>query len=908
MNTKNISLAQPKTENKAFRDNQVLTAGQLNQTIKYFDRQIRLSRKDLHGVGIVCGLKVTPSRTGFSVTQGCGVTTDGDLLSLDKTTTYNKYKDFKDENARYWFDRNTNERVWELIPNDIQDPEATVFSKFQANENVNPQNLAVVLYQEDYTQEPEDCNEVDCDNECATEKENIKVLLVSKRKLDAFRKLNPSTHQNEDQLAEVKMTRVELNGVKNISTLADQYKRAITLVNNPLVEQLSKTYQFFETVLASQYNGKDPFPSWKTALDKNIPSGNASDFQYLYDYFKDVIHAYDEFRECAYDLEVACHPDFMWFPKHLMLAAVNDKPQLVQYSVYRQPFIESPILNHRDERVAKLKNAHLNLNNIILNYNFKAVSGNVPVKITPSVGLKDKLSNHSIPYYYNYSKVQLSWNNENGKPGKKFNNLSYHIEKGRNVPLHASNPLDFCMDEYSFYRIEGHLGKPVREVFSKVDKIRREKNLGFDILPIQIEPEARKVFPGGKVFRFPELEALHKVYRLELASDLFRVNDYTSLVNDRVQKSPELESQQIETVPVKKFTRQKAEAIQGRAKEVEHHLNQNIYNFTFNKYDVSQLAISKASSELNNKIKDVTYTTTYTPLEKFTANPKRDVLQWLGDYLNKRKEKAKEQLTLPKFLEDHTGLEHHAGVEKGGTFIILYTANNQRVVGDFCLPYKYYEMQKDQPDTEDTKIPKPQPRPWGTFNDLKVDLLKPQVLNNKLLGLEQKANQIELENNSIKGEILVTNQSLTNSLIGTFGKGRLKVPGQKGQGRFGGIVTGKIDEVLVTGLDEKLNLVEELVIKERNNVITPAEKKEKEELIVLIDKESVEVIKHLENIGDTRVTEEKDIVKAIEIVGTKARNLGIKNKLKNTNSNVKRITAGNKNRNLKRFLNTGFKP
>jgi len=225
MNIKNISLAQPKTEHKTFRDNQVLTAGQLNQTIKYLDRQIRLSRKDLHGVGIVCGLNVTSNRNKIIVTHGSGVTTDGDLLSMAQSTVFARYKDFKDEQARYWFDKVTNERVWELIPDGVQDRNAQALSRFQNNENMNLQNLAVVLYQEDYTQEPEDCNEVDCDNECATEKENIKVLLVPKKKLDAFRKLRPSTHQNEDKLLDVKMARIKLQGVNRLSLLGDAYKR-----------------------------------------------------------------------------------------------------------------------------------------------------------------------------------------------------------------------------------------------------------------------------------------------------------------------------------------------------------------------------------------------------------------------------------------------------------------------------------------------------------------------------------------------------------------------------------------------------------------------------------------------------------------------------------------------------------
>ncbi|HNX56294.1 MAG TPA: hypothetical protein PKO30_11965, partial [Prolixibacteraceae bacterium] len=68
---------------RSFTDDQVLTADQLNTLVNYFQDQQRLTRVCLNGVGIVCGLKVSIG-TGneVTVTQGCGITTDGDLIRL----------------------------------------------------------------------------------------------------------------------------------------------------------------------------------------------------------------------------------------------------------------------------------------------------------------------------------------------------------------------------------------------------------------------------------------------------------------------------------------------------------------------------------------------------------------------------------------------------------------------------------------------------------------------------------------------------------------------------------------------------------------------------------------------------------------------------------------------------------
>ena len=43
----------------------------------------------------------------------------------------------------------------------------------------------------------------------------------------------------------------------------------------------------------------------------------------------------------------------------------------------------------------------------------------------------------------------------------------------------------------SFFRIEGHVGKSVDEVFAELEKSRKSRNLPFEIVPIQIENNER---------------------------------------------------------------------------------------------------------------------------------------------------------------------------------------------------------------------------------------------------------------------------------------------------------------------------------------------------------------------------------------------------------------------------------
>ena len=80
-------LSEITTQYHTFEDNQVLTKDQLNEFINYFEDQDRLSRIFLSGVGIVCSfvLNYNSVKQSITISQGAGVTTDGDLIKLRKS-------------------------------------------------------------------------------------------------------------------------------------------------------------------------------------------------------------------------------------------------------------------------------------------------------------------------------------------------------------------------------------------------------------------------------------------------------------------------------------------------------------------------------------------------------------------------------------------------------------------------------------------------------------------------------------------------------------------------------------------------------------------------------------------------------------------------------------------------------
>jgi hypothetical protein len=65
-----------------FQPDQILSADHLNHSFAYNEQQERLTRTNLLGIGIACGLKVSKSGDGKTVyiSKGTGVTSQGYLI------------------------------------------------------------------------------------------------------------------------------------------------------------------------------------------------------------------------------------------------------------------------------------------------------------------------------------------------------------------------------------------------------------------------------------------------------------------------------------------------------------------------------------------------------------------------------------------------------------------------------------------------------------------------------------------------------------------------------------------------------------------------------------------------------------------------------------------------------------
>jgi hypothetical protein len=436
----------------SYVEDQVLTHYQLNETIDYFDDQNRLNRIFLTGTGILCGFEVSTNATYsiVSITQGNGITTDGDLIKLRTEANkplatlikqklfsidlskidYKSYRKFDNDKGDYLpfksGDSSSNILpMWELLTKDT----GLESGELPLTSFTNLKNHVIILYLESYTKQASLCDEIDCSNRGAEEIFNLRVLVVSQEsaniiigkngspqrdslynKYDVFQKYNLLDELGVRKVIPTFNTTSTTNKIKQLfyAVVNDSSFRA-DLIENLTTILSSFGYTTQLSGIVTRIN-----TLFTIADSNNIPT----DIHYRYDLLKDVVATYKELKDLFIQLKSECNPPIGSFPKHLFLGLVEDNNR---FKDYRHQFYKAPILdqnktfNNFDSLVRRLKS-------ILDNYQ---VTANV-IKITPSK-TTGKLGTKSVPYYYNVDDNLLhAWDFEKSNLYIHKNNFSYH--------------------------------------------------------------------------------------------------------------------------------------------------------------------------------------------------------------------------------------------------------------------------------------------------------------------------------------------------------------------------------------------------------------------------------------------------------------------------------------------------
>lgn len=794
------------TQYHTFVDNQVLTKDQLNEFIDYFEDQHRLSRVFLHGVGIVCGFKLrlnSPGKT-VTITQGVGVTTDGDLILLRKNITgtpeksidlkeiqLTHFRQFGDHFANYPFFRKkeadgvteTTMDLWEILPGqtDAEKP---------LGELPGLENKVVLLYLESYAKEGDLCTSIDCDNQGIEQVARLRILLVSKEDAAYLIKKDTlfSKHERVDQyfdLPEVAVPRVILNP-KNASaseSLKLAFHQAIndkTFFSN-LSAGITKILKDFDAILQMELPA-NTLTSLLAKLNEIAGSGSFNipfNIQYRYDFFKDVTDTYMEIKELLFSLREACCPDIHAFPKHLLLGSLDETNSPVKH--FRHGFYKSPASTCGSGKLDACRSLVLRLIKIIDSFSEKTEE----IKITPSRKM-GSLGDRAIPFYYAVDLPLLEyWNHDKTRKNAQDTNLSYHREKLAKLP-HIQDPLRYNIDNFDFYRIEGHQGKDYKTALEEINDQKEQYGLAFDVKALSVNLNTENLNIDDYECEFEDLKVLlnawtaeqecilaqvssffsgfslvspganvkdpilthrikvaspttgENVYVTSLAADSGTLDNFSKVysfrdsvipdnlttekdalgsilikayeetkggsVNDVIAKSKTMVESQLsdeiwrDRPEIKAFVIDQSIELLAWSNELVTKMPGSILDFTVNQVDRYKLTLEelcKRVKQMKNRYQQIELSQSLKLFMDLLINQLSQVccsgkkLEILFEEIDKRKKRILLRLQLARFIEKHPGLEHKAGVQPGGTFVLVYLNKIQSKPNRTISPERY---------------------------------------------------------------------------------------------------------------------------------------------------------------------------------------------------------------------------
>nr|MBD3622054.1 hypothetical protein [Sunxiuqinia sp.] len=875
-----------------FEENQVLTEEQLNQMVTYLDQQSRLSRRNLHGYGTVCGLHLSMVNRQMQLSRGCGLTSDGDLLEWPSDTVFPNVRLFKDDNVKYPMLQNA--VVYELLPAGVKKEEQFSFSRFSQQTQKKLSDFAAMLYLESYLFDPDVCTGGDCDNKGQTQLNQLRVLLVPKSLASKQTSLL-SAGKTFFQLSKLSIQRLVLTpgSIDSYTKLANAYQSIISSTSQSLQAALKSAYSQLSFLLSDSFNNQDPTPEWNQKLGQLAGAATTAGKQYRYAFLKDLVQAYNEFVDSCYLLNVACLPEISLSPKHVFIGdaagQIEDKKD-----PFRQHFVETPYYSDGKEKLRRCLFFFNRIGALIESADF---SNQEDLKITPST-LHACLGSRAIPAYYQVKgEAQLleKWSFERTQKDEELSIYSYRAPEYSQLP-EVRSPLSYDLTAYDHFRIEGHLGQPFRAAYETLQSMIRAHNLPIKALPIMIETDFNRawVWPG---LRYNGMEILHKLYRDELVNNLNELKVFNVELNSKVQAAndEELPPLNIESnsLSLKAFTAQQTNLVNQKITETKNFLAKSIVDFDHASFENNYKEVVSQGAMLNKGIKGVTFASAYTPLEKTVNDINFSKLKGLADLIKKREEKDKEKSMLQTFIEGHPGLEHTGGVPRGGTFVLLYSSSNGRVVADMSLPYWYVDESVSEVPEESDVSDNNLVLDWKFNNDI-------FVYTNQNSKLKESISKLNLQLDQFKFD-LDTQKTNLNSYQGSINTLIQTIPNyQVDYGTIGGLNTNLKDRELANNLgllnqmnDYKMHLENQI----NAGAATDAEKAVYNDMeLVMAGIVEDTIVKTSKT--STDITRDSDEAKSLEMMVNVTKNLkteGAVSKVRNTVESVKTESVAKEN-------------
>ncbi|MFA7061675.1 MAG: hypothetical protein WC156_12770 [Pedobacter sp.] len=725
-----------------FEKDQALTHDQLNSIADYLDDQSRLTRINLFGVGIGCGLRIARQGDNVTLTRGVGITTDGDLLQFPGDIVYDRFRVYNSTKPAYAPFYMEGVIPGEMLPvyelvsaTETSDSSADLLSNFTARTDANMDDMVALLYMESYVTDRDLCSGTDCDNLGQDCRNNVRLLLINNSLIGPLQESVTTPQQAFKMLDEIVADRpLFTSAVNTPALLAQTYRTICNTIHGKLTAELPKLYPSCSPFLGDLFP-TDPSSAWNAAL-KTLNAAFASQgsgIQYYYDLLKDLVETWNDFRYLLSGERSWCCPDPTAFPKHLLLGNLAPGSDPEQN---RTPFYPSPLASRTIEGLNHARFLILKFDTLIRTFQLPDPQGAV-VRITPSLSEEQPLEERAIPYYYQVNStnpIHRNWNYQLHQHGMDNNNYSY------NALLYgatggAANPLTAQIGRFSFFRIEGYLGQPVKTVLDTLEKEIAAKNLPIAVRAVMLGPDRTKVIkkPG---IRYTDLHRLHYLLRQDVSHQLEDVVRFSQNFKQKVDKAVKdnvvSDSPDDATgVTLKNVAKDQNATVARNASQVRAKLNRSYSSYKADTtWKQSVAPAMQAAGQFKSRLSEVVKTEFATPFDSLIANTHIQWIDWLDDIIKARDDHEDEKLLFATFITQHPGIEHCAGAVRGGTFVLAHD-ENQTVVADFMLPYYCCDIVEEEPKQPPLKKPGLRPG-WVVGNGVTLLPSRDKIIRDKL--------------------------------------------------------------------------------------------------------------------------------------------------------------------------------
>ncbi|MGD8777784.1 MAG: carboxypeptidase-like regulatory domain-containing protein [Ignavibacteria bacterium] len=710
-----------------FETNQILTSTQLNRLREKQEFETSQTRFQYIGAGILCKFYFVKKGSEIIIHEGHGLTSYGHRIYLDTKTSFDKFVDFTEHvGPKYdlWYGEDS-EGQQKLKDIKLLIPAAEKNDDAQTLDNViDLEQRVVVAFYDLEDKQQQTCTGNDCDNKGIKREESIKFLLVKKSDLSdvnlekALRLKNKINHLRLTRLHSAK--NFKLNQVDSKEKLDSEFSKAIDNYYYVIGSQIFNAYKVYGKILGLEFDID------KEIVEKLFKKINKAEqlFQYWYDFLSDLLLALYEFSGYAYELLCNYRIDYDDFPRHLMLGeiSIEAKHNVLQYRNY---FLKAPVFSKQDKKFLTARMLFEKIIHMITNF-VVPVNKKTVIKITPGKYFPQPFSKFTIPFVYKpVGKLLESWNPEYTLQGRQFENLSYYFNNEPvtgNIPVYVSDPLSYNINDYPFFRIEGHVGKKIEVAEKRIDDYKKEFNLDFKLVSLQLEPhkvkdinELKKIFM--KKCGIDEIQNLYSEMRIEFVFYLKNVvNEFQGgvvprflenireygfnikkkiLVNEILDLAEEL-TEAVKADYSDDFLRRSLNNVPEDFQDI------NINKFLKSLNNLNELLIktnlllkvigkivpllSSGRVYFNIPIIKNEVTSGIKVINKLLYCCFTNRVFFFFRALEKRvKYFLKNDLAIfSNYVKKYTGVEHIAGVLSGGTFILVYNEDGI-VVADFAL-------------------------------------------------------------------------------------------------------------------------------------------------------------------------------------------------------------------------------